>query len=74
MMTYTEVLNAVKELVASGQFNYVDYLNLVFQNWFSAAQWTFCYAGVWSIVIFGTIALVKYIKLIVNSIKEEVEG
>lgn len=73
-MTYNEVLIAIEEMVAGGSWNYIDYLNLVFQNWFSAAQWTFCYAGVWSIVIFGTIALVKYIKLIVNSIKEEVEG
>jgi len=74
MMSYMEVMNAIKEMVANGQFNYITYLNLVEQNYFTLAQYLFCEAAVLSGVIYGTVALIKYVKMVIKSMKEEIEG
>ena len=73
-MTYSQVLVAVQELVASGNFTYLKYMELVSQNWLSFASWVFSYTVVWNCIIFGTIGFVKYIKVVSKAIKEEVEG
>ena len=73
-MTYTQVLLEVQELVASGNFTYLEYMNLISQNWFSFAQWCFSYAVIWNVIIFGFIGFAKYIKTVRKAIKEEVEG
>ena len=73
-MTYAQVLLAVQELVASGNFTYLKYLEIISQNWFSFAQWCFSYAVIWSVIIFGSIGFVKYVKVVSKAIKEEVEG
>ena len=72
-MTYNEVLVALNEMIASGNFTYLKYLELISQNWFSFAQWCFSYAVIWSGIIFGSFGLVAYIKYVVKSIRQEIE-
>ena len=73
-MTYAQVLNELEMMIANGNFTYLNYINLVSQNWFSFAQWVFSYALIWTVMIFGSVGVFKYTKMVVNSIKEEIEG
>lgn len=73
-MTYAQVLNELEMMVANGNFTYLNYINLVSQNWFSFAQWVFSYTLVWTLMIFSSIGVFKFTKMVVNSIKEEIEG
>lgn len=73
-MTYVQVLEAINEMVANGTFNYIDYLNLIEQNWFSFVQYVFSYSIVWSFIILGIWGFIKYVRTIGKAIKEEVEN
>ena len=73
-MTYAQVLNELEIMIANGNFTYLNYINLVSQNWFSFAQWVFSYAIFWTIMIFGSVGVFTYTMMVVNSIKEEIEG
>ena len=72
-MTYFEVINTLKEMVANGNFNYVNYINLVDMNiWISLMFW-FSYSVVCTAVILPAAYFVKKIVRIVKDIKYEIE-
>lgn len=73
-MTYAQVLNSIRELVANGNFTYLEYLRLVFQNWFTATMYIFSIVTAMLFVktIAGTTLL--YVYEVVKGIKTEIEG
>ncbi len=72
-MTYIEVLNQVNDMIASGNFNYIKYLNLIDQNNLTAFLFMVCESiFLWTVIIM-TWGIIKYAKAVVLSIKEEIE-
>lgn len=73
-MTYNEVLMAVNEMVASGNFTYVNYFKIIFQNWFSFAQFCFSYIMICNVVVFGLFGVIKVIQYALKSKRQEIEN
>lgn len=73
-MTYTEVMNQINMMIASGNFNYITYLQLLEQNWLTFSLFVFCESGFVGALILMIWKLAEYGKYVVNSIKEEVEN
>ena len=73
-MTYNEVLMAVNEMVASGNFTYTNYFWLIFQNWFSFAQFCFSYIMICDMTILGLFGLIKGIQWVLKFKRQEIEN
>ena len=72
-MTYLEVLEGIKMMADAGNFNFIEYLNLIEQNNFAFIQFVFCYSTILSIGMIGIGAIVKYVKYVIKEIKYEIE-
>jgi len=72
-MTYFEVMNAIKEMVDAGAFNYIDYINLVDMNIWTSLMFWFSYSVVCTAVILPAAYFVKKIVRVVKDIKYEIE-
>ena len=72
-MTYFEVMNAIKEMVANGTFNYVDYIRLVDMNIWTSIMFWFSYSVVCTAVILPATYFVKWIIRVVKDVRYEIE-
>lgn len=73
-MTYAQVLESLRIMVANGNFTYLEYLRLVFSNWFSAMQYVTCCLIVIGLLKAMIAAAALYTTTVVKGIKEEIEG